>query len=288
MRLIATADLHYDIAEYRPRVEALADAMCRQEADALALAGDLFAVDLAVLEACLRLFEGFRGTKLLVAGNHDLWTTTGDSFALYDRIIPDVARAHGFHDLDGGPKILGDVGLVGTIGWYDYSFRDESLGIPLRFYEQKTAPGFALHTPSLRHLIYPGEDLPRSALAARSYWNDGRMIHWALDDRRFNQITVQRLEAQLAEVEPRVRTIVAITHHVPFRQMLHRKSDPTWGFGNAFLGSDALGETLLRHPKVSHALFGHSHTRDRQRVGPIDALNVGCTYRMKRYDLIEV
>lgn len=288
MRLIATADLHYEMTEYHSRVESLAAEMCRQEADVLALAGDLFALDAAILEGCLRLFAGFRGQKVLIAGNHDLWTRTGDSFDLYDRTIPQVASACGFHDLDAGPKIVGDVGLVGTVGWYDYSFRDESLGIPRRFYEHKAGPGYALRDPSLQHLIDPLESLPARALDARSYWNDGRMIRWSLDDRRFSQLTVERLEAQLAAVEPQVRTIVAITHHLPFRQMLHRKSDPTWDFGNAFLGSDALGETLLRHPKVSHAIFGHSHARDRARVGHIDAINVGCTYKMKRFDSIEV
>ena len=47
-------------------------------------------------------------------------------------------------------------------------------------------------------------------------------------------------------------------------------------------------EALLRHPEVSHAVCGHSHTRDRLRVGHIEALNVGCTYRRKRYHVVDV
>jgi Icc-related predicted phosphoesterase len=114
------------------------------------------------------------------------------------------------------------------------------------------------------------------------------MIRWDLDDGEFTELTLERLEAQLVEVEPQVRAVVAVTHHIPFVEMLRRKSDPSWGFGNAFMGSARLGEVLLRHEKVTHAAFGHSHTRDRRRIGHIDAVNVGCTYRMKRYDVLDV
>lgn len=288
MRLIVTADLHYEFAEFRERVDALAAEVCRAGGDVLALAGDTFAHEITLLDRCLSLFEPFRGEKLLIAGNHDLWTRTGDSFALYDRYIPDVARACGFHDLDAGPKVIGDVGFVGTIGWYDYSFRDESIGVPLRFYEAKVAPGFARHDWRFGHLLHVTDDIAPLGLRASSRWMDGEMIHWDTDDRRFEQITRERLEAQLAEVEPRVRTIVAITHHIPFAEMLKRKADPTWAFGNAFMGSVGLGETLRRHEKVRHVIFGHSHSRDARDIGPIRAVNVGCTYRMKRYDAIEV
>ena len=288
MRLIVTADLHYEFAEYRVRVDALAAEICRVGGDVLVLAGDTFAHDLSLLDRCLHLFDGFRGEKLLVAGNHDLWTRTGDSFALYDRLIPDAARACGFHDLDAGPRVIGDVGFVGTIGWYDYSFRDEALGVPMRFYEHKVAPGYARHDWQFARLLTITDDISPDGFRAGSRWMDGEMIRWDTDDRRFNQLTLDRLEAQLAEVEEGVRTIVAVTHHLPFAEMLIRKSDPTWAFGNAFMGSVGLGETLCRHDKVCHVVFGHSHARDARDIGPIHTVNVGCTYKMKRYDVIEV
>ncbi|HUT33071.1 MAG TPA: metallophosphoesterase [Planctomycetota bacterium] len=288
MRLIVTADLHYEFAQYRDRVDALAAEICRIGGDVLVVAGDTFAHDISLLDHCLRLFDGFQGEKLLVAGNHDLWTRTGDSFDLYDRAIPEAARACGFHDLDAGPRVVGDVGFVGTIGWYDYSFRDEALGVPTRFYEHKVAPGFARHDWRFARLLTITDDISPDGFRAGSRWMDGEMIRWGFDDRRFHQLTLDRLEAQLAEVEGGVRTIVAVTHHIPFAEMLKRKADPTWAFGNAFMGSLALGETLRRHDKVRHAVFGHSHARDARQLGPITALNVGCTYRMKRYDVIEL
>lgn len=288
MRIILTADLHYDFERDRPAVEALAADVCRQEADVLVVAGDTFALDLGLFIRCLRLFEPFAGPKLLVAGNHDLWTTSGDSFDLYDRILPEAASACGFHDLDAGEHLIDDVAFVGTIGWYDYSFRDQAIGVPMRFYEHKVAPGYALQHLELTHLVADATDIPPRAFAARSSWMDGKMIRWNLDDPSFTQITLDRLAAQLAAVGPHARAIVAVTHHIPFAGMLRRKSDPSWAFGNAFMGSVGLGEVLLRHPKVSHAVCGHSHTRDRLRVGHVEARNVGCTYRRKRYDVVEV
>ena len=38
---------------------------------------------------------------------------------------------------------MGDVGFAGSLGWYDYSFAQASLGIPRRFYEAKVSPGVA-------------------------------------------------------------------------------------------------------------------------------------------------
>jgi 3',5'-cyclic AMP phosphodiesterase CpdA len=288
MRLVVTADLHYEMPEHRAAVLAVAERICREKADALALAGDLFAHSPDCLRQCLRLFDGFQGEKLLVAGNHDLWTEGGDSFEIYDQLIPAVARECGFHDLDAAPRILGDVGIVGTVGWYDYSFRDESLGIPLRFYELKAAPGYALSHPALRELVDPDSSLPFKALAARSYWNDGRMIRWKLDDQAFTALTLERLERQLEAVEGQVRAVVAITHHLPFAEMLLRRDDPSWAFGNAFMGCVGLGQVLLRHEKVTHAAFGHSHSRGRQRIGHIEAVNVGCTYAKKRYEVLDI
>jgi len=288
VRVVATADLHYEFEQYRPRVDALAEEMCRLGADVLVVAGDTFAGDTRVLEACLRLFEGFRGEKLLVAGNHDLWAPQGDSFRLYDHVIPEVAARCGFHDLDIAPRVVGGVGFVGTVGWYDYSFRDPDLGVPMRFYEAKVAPGYAAATAEFRHLLDPAEQLPPQAMRAASMWMDGRMIRWDFDDPAFDRLTIERLRGQLEAIEPHVETIVVVTHHIPFAEMLTHKPDPSWTFGNAFMGSVGLGEAILECPRVAYSVFGHSHAVGRRRIGHLEAINIGSTYKRKRYELIEL
>ena len=71
MRIVAVADLHYD-EERRPRVAALARAVCAAEADVLVLAGDC-AEGIAHVGDLLGLFAEFGGARLMVPGNHDLW-----------------------------------------------------------------------------------------------------------------------------------------------------------------------------------------------------------------------
>ena len=77
MRILVTSDLHYNVARSRPPTEALAREICRVGGDVLILAGDTVGMSLAVLEDVFGLFASFRGAILLVAGNHELWTSGG-------------------------------------------------------------------------------------------------------------------------------------------------------------------------------------------------------------------
>ena len=93
MRVAITADLHYEHSDASRRGAAeIARELCQDDADVLVIAGDTFAHDLATLEACLRLFDDFKGPKCIVAGNHDLWVDrVGDSQAVYEHALPATA-----------------------------------------------------------------------------------------------------------------------------------------------------------------------------------------------------
>src|SRR4051794_35440387 len=115
MRVILTADLHYN----HHRGKALADEVIAQmnEAggDVLVVVGDTAVADGDVLEQCLSRFT-FKGLKLFVAGNHELWTTRGDSYAIYHTELPTRVRALGWQWLEDEPFIAGDVAIVGSVG----------------------------------------------------------------------------------------------------------------------------------------------------------------------------
>jgi hypothetical protein len=49
-----------------------------------------------------------------------------------------------------------------------------------------------------------------------------------------------------------------------------------------------IGRVLRACPKVTHAFSGHSHWPARAQIGPIDAVNVGCTYTEKRFETLEL
>ena len=141
MRIIVTCDLHYNVARSREPTQAVAREISRLGGDLLVLAGDTVGTNLALLEEVFALFQSFRGKVLLVAGNHELWTFGGDSLDKYERELAEVCTRHDVHYLDGGPFTAGGVAVVGNVGWYDFSFRPSAMGIPLRFYQHKVAPG---------------------------------------------------------------------------------------------------------------------------------------------------
>ena len=86
----------------------------------LLLVGDTAGSEGEALERCLSFT--FTGQKLFVAGNHELWTAGDDSYRVFTEELPRRVRALGWQWLEGEPAVFGDVGIVGTVGWYDYAF----------------------------------------------------------------------------------------------------------------------------------------------------------------------
>jgi len=264
MKLLVTADLHYGLREAGDAsARELAREICATDADALVLAGDTAALEPDLFVECFRLFEGFRGRKLAICGNHDLWSPNGDSLAIYREKFAAWAGEAGFEYLEGSPVVLGNVGLVGTVGWYDYSFQDETLGLDERFYEQKYCPRLAR-------------------------WNDGQFVKMPLSDAEFNELVTERLVSSIQRIYEQVGTIVTVTHMLAFDCMIVHKPVAAWNFCSAYMGSRALGETLLQFPKVRHHFCGHAHQPSRHKVGHIETINVGSNYYEKRYDMLEL
>ena len=187
MRVLVTADLHYDIARSRESARRVADQACTAGGDALVLVGDTAGADLGPLRECLALFERFAGRKLLVPGNHCLWCRQGeDSLHRYEHVLPEAASEAGFAVLDHSPVATGPVGLVGSVGWYDYSLADESLGIPEDFYRAKVAPGAAACLEEHRELLerHRGR-LTDEQLSISSRWMDGQHVRLPVSDGEF-------------------------------------------------------------------------------------------------------
>lgn len=265
----------------------LAAEVADQRPDAFVIAGDTFAGDVGILDDCLALFDDLACPKMLVAGNHDLWTVAGDSMRIYEEVIPKCAQARGFHYLDQSPLIVDDVGFVGNAGWYDYSFREEALQIPTRFYEAKAAPG-AARSMGRADLFETRDDVTPEMLRIGTIWRDGQLIRWNTDDVRFTDRLVRTLEEHIRQIEADARAVVCVTHHIPFADMVTRKQSANWAFGNAFMGSGRFGEVMLRHPKLRYAVCGHSHVPGRTQHEHVTGINVGSTYRKKRWEAFDV
>jgi predicted phosphohydrolase len=268
MRILVTSDLHYGVGKRGDAaVRALADWVVAARADVLIVNGDIGA-DLASLTACLELFRRFDGVKLAVPGNHDVWLVDdpkSDSWTLHEEVLPRTFRAAGFHPLHLEPCVVGDVAFVGSMGWYDYTFRDD-LGIPEECYSAKT---------------YPGDPAPM--------WNDARFARFPWTDEELTQKLATRLGGQLAQTVGARRTY-AIVHHLTHKRLLiHPRFvvPRKWRFANAFLGSDRLGDVLRAAKRPIVAICGHVHMRREHREPDVHHVTIGSDYVHKEVVVVE-
>jgi len=286
MRLLVTADLHYNHLKSKPLADELIDRMNGAGGDVLLVIGDTASHDGDALERCLSRFS-FAGPKLFVAGNHELWTTGPDSYALLAESLPRRVRALGWTWLQDEPFVAGDVTIVGSVGWYDYSFAQADLGIPRRFYSAKISPGAAERFDELAGLFERTDDIPPHARAIVARWNDGRFVKLGRSDETFVDELCMTLRRQL-EAARDAKQVIAAIHHLPFRELLPPPRNAQWDFAKAYLGSEKLGELLLSFPNVTRVLCGHSHFPISATVGYIRATNIGSGYRWKTFETLDV
>ena len=277
MKLVVTADLHFNHRGGRAAADAAVEEINRTPGDVLLIVGDTAAGDGDMLERSLAGIT-FAGPKLFLAGNHELWTASGDSYRLFTEDMPRRVRAAGWQWLETDPFEADGVAIVGSIGWYDYAFAPADLGIPRRFYAAKVSPGAAERLSEHAGLL--GDDVPAAAREIVVRWNDGRHISLGRDDESFLEECLANLRRSLASVT--AGKVLAAVHHVPFAELMPPRRAPTFDFVRAYFGSPRLGELLASDPRVSHVLCGHTHSTADVRMGTTRAVNIGSTYTAKR------
>ncbi len=289
IRIIVTSDLHYNVLRSKSPTRAIARQICELGGDVLIFAGDTAGIDLDVLDEAFGLFEPFRGPRLALAGNHELWTAAGgDSLYRYENEWPAACSRNGVHALDQGPFVHNGLAIVGNAGWYDYTFRPAGMGVPLRFYQHKVAPGAAAYYAKHQHLLNGRGDVGSSALEITTRWMDGEHVRLPMSDVAFARRLASRLQSDLESVHDRAERIVAVTHHLPFAELLPRSIVPNWRFATAFMGSEVIGDVLLRFEKLRHVFCGHSHQARRCRRAGLECTSIGSTYREKQYEVLEI
>lgn len=265
VRLFVPSDLHLLVDPRGDRsAEALAAYVCKaaNPEDVLILLGDL-GHGVRGIERCLALFTSFSGKKLVVAGNHDIWTGAGGDSCAQHRALGQIFRSYGFWPLEEAVTIESGLGFAGCMGWYDYSFRDP-IGIENEWYGTKTFPGDAGPT-----------------------WIDARQAHWRdMSDSDVVDWQVNRLRRQLESLTNRSEPIVVAMHHVPTKMLLFHPRwlvPRRWRFYNAFLGSSRF-EQLLREyaPKIAVTFCGHIHMARDVRDHGVRYVSLGGDYRTKQ------
>ena len=286
MRLLITSDLHYNHGKSKLLAEDIIEQMNAAGGDVLLVVGDTATDDGDAFEQCLTRLR-FNGPKLVVAGNHELWTRGPDSYKLLKETWPRRAANIGWRWLQDEPFIAGDVAIVGSVGWYDYSFAQPSLGIPKRFYQHKISPGAAVRFEEFSFLFEQQDDIPPHAREIVARWNDGRHVKLHRSDEQFLSELNQQLAEQLQSLQF-ARQVIAAIHHLPFRQLLPPPHSAQWDFAKAYLGAESIGEVLLKLPNLSHVYCGHSHRSHVEQIGHIQAINIGSGYRMKAFETLDI
>lgn len=288
MRIIVTSDLHYNIARSKRPTRALAEKICRIGGDILIFAGDTTGGPASHFEEAFGLFEGFKGPRLAIAGNHEIWVTGGDdSLHRYENGLQEICSQNGVHYLDAEPFYADGAAIVGNMGWYDFSFRPARLQIPLRYYQAKVAPGAAERLGGYPDLE-PTDDVPHNALEVTTRWMDGERVNLAMSDVAFTHRLAASFRRHLTEASERADRICAIVHHVPFAELVPHSILPNWEFATAFHGSELFGETILDFPKVRRVFCGHIHKEMRCRRGLFEATSIGSTYKEKAYEIFDL
>jgi predicted phosphohydrolase len=249
MRLFFTSDLHVEHRVGRRASRTLAEWVQDRgrDSDVLILGGDYGHEDEAI-EASLEMFVDFPGTVLAVAGNHDVWGDPDRSSEARLHRLWAHFESLGFHPLGAEPIVVDGVGFVGGMGWYDYSFRDRELDVPMDVYRDKRLPW-----------------------TEEPVWRDAEFVQWPDSDEERVDRQIERLRDHLATL-PDTPEIVAAFHHVPSPTLLRPSVLPDglprrvlvperWLILNTYLGSRRFGDVLAEETddRVELALCGHIH-----------------------------
>ena len=120
MRLAVTSDIHTDV-NGPELLAALVDRARELAPDVLLIIGDIATAPAHYLQTLLAL-RAVVPRLLVVAGNHDVWTTPEavakglDSWARLDHLLPALAAEAGAELLDRAPVEIDGVAILGSLG----------------------------------------------------------------------------------------------------------------------------------------------------------------------------
>mgnify|MGYP000409700012 CR=1 FL=1 len=242
MRICCLGDLHYyGVRKDLERLVRNVENNCL-EADVVVIVGDLTSSgNLGHLEQVLSTVKEVVEPIpiLVVPGNHDIYVTADEvsrginnsllKLSLFNELVEKLDCIA----LMKSPYIINDVGFIGSIGWYDYSFAPNYLGLSIDDFREKA---YGLHI-----------------------WADRDYVKLPFSDEEFTLMLLNRFEAQIKEVNNSVERMVAVLHHLPFRELVHYKLQPEWDYFSTFMGSEAFGHVVKKFDKVRLVLHGHQH-----------------------------
>ncbi len=279
MKLLVTSDVHVEKHKSTNLLN-----MCKQiheiieqnpsEEIVFAILGDV-TQNLLTLHDYLAKFSSLEIPKLFVAGNHDIWSQKSlrdspysslDSLEIYTSVLPEICKKNGFQYLDQKPYIVNRVGIIGNIGWYDFSFFSPvEPPVSKHFSFVRRNSNLEFNWSEMRY-----EDLVNKQLWANDKhhkpvricaWNDFLYIKWpkGMDDIDFCHMCYRTINKQFQEIDSSIDHLIFLSHHVLFENCICRYPSYEKEFYNAYRGCKFLGDFVIMHPKLRKVLCGHTH-----------------------------
>ena len=276
MKIFASSDIHVDFKKNASAFELpkiLENSILREKEDCVfVIVGDV-AQNLPLFHNFLDSFRHIKIPKLFTAGNHDIWVEPRglDSFMKYSLSLKEAVHDAGFHYLDFAPFVLGNIGIAGNIGWYDYSFRRNDLPLPedyriVRIGEKALTSWNELDTEDYRRKTLYAEINGRLHLITR--WNDIVHIRWQMQDEEFVAYCLKKIQKDFDLIQDKVDKILFCSHHIHFRDCVQYRDIPKWDYNLAYYGSEKIGDFLLEQKKLAATIFAHSHVPDARVIRP--------------------
>lgn len=273
MQIFFTSDLHVDVRVGMSGTRQAASWLEQRAtpSDVLVLGGD-YGNTQEDANRCLKLFSGFPGRVCAILGNHDIWFSKPESLDTRQRInaFADAFTELGYHWLDKGAFVKEGVAIVGSMGWYDYSFKDPSLGFGDDIYRTKRLNSFE-----------------------PCFYRDGDFVNWNTTDTKVVERQCVKMRAQLdcLSGNEEVSHVFAALHHCPTEELLRPRFVPVWAkclvipkkwrLLHAFAGAQRFSDLFQQYRKVKRVACGHIHLSRRRRIGHQDYLSCGSTYNQK-------
>jgi len=264
LRIAAISDLHVlPDGSDRNLIESIKRRVKEVDPDVFVIAGDI-SDRLDILSDSLLQLNVDSCTNLYVAGNHDIWfedEKSPTSLEKYSKHVGEICTDNGWQHLPDHHFSIGNTAFIGSIGWYDYSFRRSELEIPMEHYEQKEYRG--------------------------AVWYDLFKIDWGYSDVEATDLFNRKLEYDLSMFPESITQIVYVSHHLPFRELTVYKDQLPWDFHSAFMGAQSTGRILESDGRVILSISGHSHIRNVTSIGKITAMTVPLGYGRPNLDKLD-
>lgn len=271
MKILSVSDIHSDVNKvgYREDGDEWVKFSDRfndilheyKEIDIIMCAGDI-SPSVPELQHTLKLINESIDAQyyVFVPGNHDVWEledkiNPGITQKKYDVILKDVVERANFHYLPNNPLIIDDkIGIIGSIGWYDYSFR------PTQYDDYLKQIGTWYDTKRLEGKV----------------WNDVNFTNWGMTDQEVTKLLVNQLKEDYQKTNE-VSQKIAVIHHVPFKEGVIYKNNIDWDFFSTFVGAACFGD-MFRQWKIDVVIHGHTHFPKTYNVEPCQVYCVPIGY----------